>query len=64
MLNMFRKEKGVGSHLPERPFGCFAQMTPDPFFLSKREHVSDQILDFLWCEVLQVPVQVLWVVLG
>ena len=25
-------EKGVGSHLPKRPFGCFAQMTPDPFF--------------------------------
>ena len=24
--------KGVGSHLPERPFGCFAQMTPDPFY--------------------------------
>ena len=26
-------EKGVRSHLPERPFGCFAQMTPDPFFI-------------------------------
>ncbi len=24
--------KGVGSHLPERPFECFAQMTPDPFY--------------------------------
>jgi len=26
------KEKGVGSLLPERPEGCFAQKTPDPFF--------------------------------
>jgi hypothetical protein len=26
-------KKGARSHLPERPFGCFAQMTPDPFFL-------------------------------
>jgi chorismate dehydratase len=25
-------EKGVGSLLPERPGGCFAQKTPDPFF--------------------------------
>ncbi len=25
-------EKGVGSLLPERPDGCFAQKTPDPFF--------------------------------
>ena len=25
-------EKGVGSRLPERPEGCFAQTTPDPFF--------------------------------
>ena len=24
-------EKGVRPHLPERPFGCFAQMGPDPF---------------------------------
>ena len=23
--------KGVGSQLPERAFGCFAQLTPDPF---------------------------------
>ena len=27
------KEKGDGSILPERPFGCFAQYTPVPFFL-------------------------------
>ena len=27
------KIKGVGSQLPERPFGCFAQLTPDPFNL-------------------------------
>ena len=26
------REKGVGSLLPERPEGCFAQKTPDPFF--------------------------------
>jgi hypothetical protein len=26
-------EKGDGSILPERPFGCFAQNTPVPFFL-------------------------------
>ncbi|MEO2045020.1 MAG: DUF4922 domain-containing protein [Pirellulales bacterium] len=25
-------EKGVGTLLPERPFGCFAQKSPDPFF--------------------------------
>ena len=24
--------KGGGSQLPERPFGCFAQLTPDPFY--------------------------------
>ena len=29
------REKGVGSHLPERPNGCSAQMTPDPFFSSR-----------------------------
>lgn len=23
--------KGVRTHLPERPHGCFAQMSPDPF---------------------------------
>ena len=23
--------KGVGNQLPERPFGCFAQLVPDPF---------------------------------
>jgi hypothetical protein len=23
--------KGVRSHLPERPEGCYAQMRPDPF---------------------------------
>src|SRR5262245_6019311 len=31
-----RAEKGVRPHLPERPFGCFAQMGPDPFFRPKR----------------------------
>ena len=29
------REKGVGSHLPERPKGCSAQRTPDPFFSSE-----------------------------
>jgi len=31
-IHCFRVEKGVGSHLPERPEGCCAQMSPDPFF--------------------------------
>ncbi len=26
-----RSGKGVRSQLPERPRGCFAQLTPDPF---------------------------------
>jgi hypothetical protein len=30
---MAMQQKGGGSHLPVRPFGCFAQMTPDPFFV-------------------------------
>ena len=33
-----KAEKGVGSHLPERPVGCFAQMRPDPFFALDRAH--------------------------
>jgi hypothetical protein len=28
-------EKGVRPHLPERPFGCFAQMGSDPFFVAR-----------------------------
>jgi hypothetical protein len=28
-----RKEKGDGANLPERPGGCFAQISPVPFFL-------------------------------
>jgi tricorn protease-like protein len=28
--------KGVRTHLPERPGGCFAQMSPDPFFTNRR----------------------------
>jgi len=31
------EEKGVGTHLPERPGGCCAQMSPDPFFLVRWE---------------------------
>ena len=31
------EEKGVGTHLPERPEGCFAQMGTVPFFPPK-EH--------------------------
>lgn len=27
-------QKGVGSLFPERPVGCFAQLTPDPFILA------------------------------
>jgi hypothetical protein len=30
-VNMVPAEKGVGSLLPERPEGCFAQKAPDPF---------------------------------
>ena len=30
-FNFGRSGKGVRSPLPERPFGCFAQLTPDPF---------------------------------
>ena len=30
-------EKGGRSHLPERPGGCFAQMSPAPFFSTSRE---------------------------
>jgi hypothetical protein len=29
VLNVIGDGKGVGSHLPERPGGCFAQMRPD-----------------------------------
>ena len=29
-------EKGDGTHLPERPGGCFAQMSPVPFFAEDR----------------------------
>ncbi len=38
-----RREKGVGSLLPERPEGCFAQKTPDPFFPSRTQpgHLID-----------------------
>lgn len=31
-LEAFDPEKGVRTHLPERPGGCSAQMSPDPFF--------------------------------
>jgi len=31
-LEAFDLEKGVRTHLPERPGGCCAQMSPDPFF--------------------------------
>ena len=31
------REKGVGAHLPERPGGFFAQMSPDPFFPESRK---------------------------
>ena len=31
-LEAFDLEKGVRTHLPERPGGCLAQMSPDPFF--------------------------------
>jgi hypothetical protein len=32
VLNMFRNEKGDGANLSERPGGCFAQISPVPFF--------------------------------
>ena len=35
--------KGVGSQLPERLFGCFAQLTPDPF-ARPQEAVEDLML--------------------
>jgi ABC-2 type transport system permease protein len=31
---MFRNEKGDGANLPERPGGCFAQISPVPFFVA------------------------------
>ena len=31
-------EKGVRTHLPERPEGCSAQMSPDPFFATGRPY--------------------------
>ena len=31
-LEAFDLEKGVRTHLPERPGGCSAQMSPEPFF--------------------------------
>jgi phospholipid N-methyltransferase len=31
-----REEKGVRTLLPERPGGCFAQKSPDPFFSGRR----------------------------
>jgi hypothetical protein len=34
VLNVFRKEKGDGANLPERPEGCFAQISPVPFFVA------------------------------
>jgi hypothetical protein len=34
VLNMFRNEKGDGANLPERPGGCFAQISPVPFFVA------------------------------
>jgi tetratricopeptide (TPR) repeat protein len=41
VLNMFRKEKGDGANLPERPGGCFAQISPVPFFRARsRQHDS------------------------
>ncbi len=36
--------KGVRTHLPERPGGCFAQMSPDPF--SDRECVVCELMPF------------------
>jgi hypothetical protein len=39
VLNMFRNEKGDGANLPERPGGCFAQISPVPFFVARfRQH--------------------------
>jgi hypothetical protein len=36
---MFHKEKGDGANLPERPGGCFAQISPVPFFGARfRQH--------------------------
>jgi thiopeptide-type bacteriocin biosynthesis protein len=37
-------EKGVGSRLPERPEGCFAQTTPDPFFRGQRLERTQALL--------------------
>jgi hypothetical protein len=33
-------EKGVGTLLPERPEGCFAQKSPDPFFVNRRQEIA------------------------
>jgi hypothetical protein len=43
VLNMFRKEKGDGANLPERPGGCFAQISPVPFFVARfRQHDASE----------------------
>jgi hypothetical protein len=39
-------EKGDESHLPERPFGCFAQMTPVPFFLAGHIQHDTRLIKF------------------
>src|SRR5207247_9451170 len=43
-------EKGVGSLLPERPGGCFAQKTPDPFsadFSADGQYISAKDTDVI-----------------
>jgi hypothetical protein len=32
-----RRRKRDRPHLPERPYGCFAQMGPVPFFVATRD---------------------------
>ena len=37
------EKKGVRTHLPERPEGCFAQTGPDPFFWEKAEDAQGTV---------------------
>jgi hypothetical protein len=62
-------EKGDRHHLPERPFGCFAQMVPVPFFdgLSSSQFLPEtgegdwkKENDLLECGAEDRPTSVLW----
>ena len=35
-------EKGDGDVLPERPYGCFAQKVPVPFFVADFTHMDNK----------------------